>query len=184
MCPRKSLQTRHAILQAAYHLVQTEGIAHLTLDAVAKNAGVSKGGLLYHFPSKEALIKGMIDYVLSQFENELNKEVAEMGERPGKWTRAFVRATFKEIEEGSPMSLGIFTAVATHPQLLEPIQSYYRKWQQRIEDDGLDPALASLIRFAADGIWLAHFINLAPPNPEQRKQILERLIHLIEEETS
>ena len=40
--------------------MQCKGVAKLTLEAVAKEAGVSKGGLLYHFSNKEALIEGMI----------------------------------------------------------------------------------------------------------------------------
>lgn len=48
---------RTTILQVACRLVRKLGASHLTLDAVAKEAGVSKGGLLYHFPTKEALIQ-------------------------------------------------------------------------------------------------------------------------------
>ena len=45
---------------ATSQIVQCKGVAKLTLEAVAKEAGVSKGGLLYHFSNKEALIEGMI----------------------------------------------------------------------------------------------------------------------------
>ena len=49
------------LLDAAERLVSEVGAGHLTLEAVARAAGVSKGGLLYHFPSKEALLQAMID---------------------------------------------------------------------------------------------------------------------------
>ncbi|MCR2379329.1 TetR/AcrR family transcriptional regulator, partial [Salmonella enterica] len=52
--------TRQKILEAASQIVQCKGVAKLTLEAVAKEAGISKGGLLYHFANKEALIEGMI----------------------------------------------------------------------------------------------------------------------------
>ena len=48
---------RQAILEAAERVVTEAGAAHLTLDAVAGKAGVSKGGLLYHFPSKKRWCK-------------------------------------------------------------------------------------------------------------------------------
>ena len=51
--------TRQKILTAASQIVQCKGL-QLTLEAVAKEAGLSKGGLLYHFSNKEALIEGMI----------------------------------------------------------------------------------------------------------------------------
>ncbi|MEN9308893.1 MAG: hypothetical protein RL173_2825, partial [Fibrobacterota bacterium] len=51
--------TRDHILQATATLVLAEGPSALTLEAAAKASGISKGGLLYHFPSKEALILGL-----------------------------------------------------------------------------------------------------------------------------
>jgi AcrR family transcriptional regulator len=39
-------------------LVLTKGVNALTIDAVARTAKLSKGGVLYHFPSKESLIAG------------------------------------------------------------------------------------------------------------------------------
>ncbi|MDT2241973.1 TetR/AcrR family transcriptional regulator [Paenibacillus larvae] len=54
---------RQHILDAACRIVKELGAVHLTLDAVAKEARVSKGGLLYHFPSKEALIQEMITHM-------------------------------------------------------------------------------------------------------------------------
>jgi AcrR family transcriptional regulator len=48
--------------------VVEEGVSGMTLEAVAREAGVSKGGLLYHFPSKEALIGGMIGRLIDRFE--------------------------------------------------------------------------------------------------------------------
>ena len=48
--------TREKLLQSASQVVVEKGVDALTLAAVAKQAGVSKGGLLYHFPNKNALI--------------------------------------------------------------------------------------------------------------------------------
>src|SRR5690606_17155565 len=52
---------RQRILDAASQLVRKEGSAHLSLDAVAALAGISKGGLLYHFPNKTALLKAIVE---------------------------------------------------------------------------------------------------------------------------
>ena len=52
--------TRDALLDAADHIVASRGVARLTLEEVAREAGVSKGGLLYHFKSKDALTEAMI----------------------------------------------------------------------------------------------------------------------------
>ena len=65
------------------------GISGLTLEAVAREAGVSKGGLLYHFPSKEALISGMIGRLVEGFTEALGRELArEEVSGSGRWLRA------------------------------------------------------------------------------------------------
>ena len=53
--PRKPV-AREKLLTAFEHLVLSEGERAATLDAVAARAGVSKGGLLYHFPHRQALV--------------------------------------------------------------------------------------------------------------------------------
>ena len=48
------------VLDAAEAVVVRQGIGNLTLDAVASEAGISKGGLLHHFASKDRLIEAMV----------------------------------------------------------------------------------------------------------------------------
>ncbi|MBA4495562.1 hypothetical protein ACFO25_15490 [Paenactinomyces guangxiensis] len=120
----------------------------------------------------------MIQHELSQFERILNRELEKESDAPGKFTHAFLRATIKDIEKCNVMNKGILTAIATNPEWLKPIQAYFAAWQERIEDDGLNPVVASIIRFAADGIWYAKLTNTAPPGPEQLQQIVEKLNQL------
>lgn len=63
--------SRDRILDASERLVAQTGASHLTLDAVAQSAGVSKGGLLYHFPTKEALLEGMVERHIGAVERRM-----------------------------------------------------------------------------------------------------------------
>jgi AcrR family transcriptional regulator len=58
--------TRNAILNTAQGLIETEGLNALTLERVARDAGLSKGGLLYHFSSKEQLIEACVERLISR----------------------------------------------------------------------------------------------------------------------
>ena len=60
------------ILEAAEAIVVDEGAARLTIDAVAERSGVSKGGVLYHFPCKEALLEGMLAYHMERADTRRN----------------------------------------------------------------------------------------------------------------
>ena len=63
---------RIQLLQAAAAIVDEQGSEYLTLDAVAKKAGVSKGGLLYHFKNKFALIQGLVDHADELYRENVN----------------------------------------------------------------------------------------------------------------
>lgn len=177
----KNEHTKEQILAAAQRVVVEKGAGALTLDAVARVAGVSKGGLLYHFPSKEALVSGMIDGLCAAFEQALAEAIErEQDTRPGRWTRAYVRATFATDRDAQAVGAALLAAVANNFELVAPFRRRMAAWQAQIEQDGLDPALATAIRLAADGLWFADLGDFAAPQGEQRAQILATLIALTE----
>ena len=82
MCPLPS--SHDGILDAAQAVVLEVGAAHMTLDAVAAKARVSKGGLLYHFPTKEALLKALLKRRLRHLEEARERKCAELQEGPAR----------------------------------------------------------------------------------------------------
>jgi len=62
---RAAINSRASILDAAQRAALREGSAHLTIDAVARESGLSKGGVLYHFPAKEALLEAMVERLVA-----------------------------------------------------------------------------------------------------------------------
>jgi AcrR family transcriptional regulator len=178
-------ETRRAILNSAARVIRADGVAGLTLEAAAREAGVSKGGLLYHFPSKDALIVGMMADVLDRFEQEVERAAAADPEGgPGRWLRAFVRVTFTPAPDEVDMTAGLLAAVAADPALLEPVRAAFDRWQRRAEQDGLDPALATVIRLAADGVWFADLLDVAPLTGARRERALAALLDLTRAGTS
>jgi AcrR family transcriptional regulator len=176
---KQESSTRDAILRATGRVVAEEGVSGLTLDAVAREAGVSKGGLLYHFPSKDALIRGMIRRLIEGFTGVIERE--EGGPGGGRWVRAYARASFVEDRQLLDVSAGLLAAVANDPSLLDPLRSSYEGWQRRAERDGIDPAVATLVRLAADGLFFAEVFGFAPPEGRLRERVLETLLRLTKE---
>ena len=64
--------TRAKLLEAASAVIRRDGAQGLTLDAVAAEAGVSKGGLLYHFASKRDLLDGLVERWLDEFQEDID----------------------------------------------------------------------------------------------------------------
>ena len=65
------LKSKEKILNAAEARLLAHGPSGLVLDAIAADAGISKGGLLHHFRTKEALVAGLCDRMLARFDEEL-----------------------------------------------------------------------------------------------------------------
>ena len=178
--------TRDRLLQAACHVIQTQGVERLTLDAVAKEAQVSKGGLLYHFASKEALVMGVIQYLMDDFDAAIAHELAQDNgtDSPGRWLRAYVKATFNYNSVPTALISNLLSAVTLNPELLKPVQNQYDAWQQHLQASGLDPVRANLVRLAADGLGTSELFGMAMPDEPLRQQLLAMLLAMIQEAES
>jgi AcrR family transcriptional regulator len=172
--------TKQRLVETANRIVQRDGAARLTLDAVAEEAGVSKGGVLYHFPSKDALIRAMLDLLLGGYDEELDETPAEPRncDTPGGWLRGYIEASIHVDKDERDLKAALLAAAAVDPDLLDPMRERYRAWQMRAELDGIDPALATLLRLAADGLWVADLLDLAPPSDDLRARVVERMLEL------
>jgi AcrR family transcriptional regulator len=172
--------TRRGVLDAAAELVESEGVARLTLDAVAERAGLSKGGILHHFATKDSLVSAMIEDLVGQFERDLTRHMrGEHG--PGSFARAFLRACLDAdgvLTRTIRLSAGIVAALAINSNLLAPLRRRYAVWHRRLADDGIDPAIAELVRSAADGLWLSQVFELGTPSAALRKRLFAKLIEL------
>lgn len=65
---RKPTITCEGLIELAEEIVRGEGAAGLTIDALAKRAGISKGGVQYSFSSKDDLIRALIERWTHQFD--------------------------------------------------------------------------------------------------------------------
>ena len=172
--------TRNVILDAAETVVATMGVANLTFEEVARVANVSKGGVLYHFPSKEALTEAMIERFIGRFDTAVAEAAESDNVLIGRNIRAYVRATMGE----PPLTGELFdrangaitAALANYPERLEPVRQQSARSQTMIEDGTLDPTFATIVRLAIDGMWLAENFNLMRFDPKLKAAVGERLI--------
>jgi AcrR family transcriptional regulator len=170
--------TRQRILNTACALVVRDGYANLTLDAVARDAAVSKGGLLYHFPSKRALLEGMVEERCKQFETEVHKHL-ERETGAGRWLRAIVRASCSPRPIALQEGAAIFAVLANDPDLMALVRKYRDRFQHEIDQDGVDSDSATLIRLAVDGLCFNELLGAGfAPTPKQRERIATQLLKL------
>ncbi|MDB9524791.1 TetR/AcrR family transcriptional regulator [Oscillatoria sp. CS-180] len=180
---KSSADTRVRLLCAASEVAINEGVEALTLSAVAQHAGTSKGGLLYHFPTKDALLTGMVEQLVQDFETALQTafDQDDAPGTPGQWLRAYIRATLQFNKKSLALIICLSSVVTASPELLEAAKSYEQRWQLKLKDDGIDLTKASIIQLAVDGLWFSEVFHFGTPDEALLNQIIKTLINMARE---
>ncbi len=178
--------SREAILDAAEAVVLAAGAAHLTLDAVAERAKVSKGGLLYNFPSKDALLQAMIDRQVRRIEAQRLRAMETLPPQPGRELKACVlMAADPGLHGERRLGCATLAATANDPQALEPVRAANRRRLDWIAEGsaaaGLPFARSAVIALAVDGLCLLEIVQLSPFDAVERESIIADLLRLVDE---
>ena len=177
MSKKTPIQTKENLLRAAAKLITAHGANHLTLERVALEANVSKGGLLHHFPTKLELLRGLVEQLARSFEDDINRQLeTEPIGRAGRWARAYIRATFQPAPEEASLTNALAQIINTQPELVEPIKKSFEFAAIQILSDGLSAPRATAIRMACDGLWFAETSGMSDLTPELRTAMQEELI--------
>jgi AcrR family transcriptional regulator len=179
---RHKRDSRELILQAAEDIVAKRGPAHLTLETAANEAKVSKGGLFYHFRSKEALLEAMIlrstELLLSE---QMKVEESLNGERNGKM-KANIIGTLRHLEGQRPVLTAVIAAIASDPKLVEPMRdSIRREFQDLSQGLTLQTEDITILFLASQGLLLLELLNLSFLTPGQIRKVTQRMLRMVEE---
>lgn len=169
-------QVRRALLDCAATLAVEGGLSAVTLQAVAAAAGVTKGGLLHHFASKQILVEAVFADLLAELGRELDGYMAADVEAYGRFTRAYVRAAFADHELGlrSPWA-ALSVSLIAEPAL----RQLWSDWLEARLSDNLvtdGTPMLEIVRLAADGVWLA---DLLQPDIGPRRDLTGLRSHLL-----
>ncbi|ADB17758.1 transcriptional regulator, TetR family [Pirellula staleyi DSM 6068] len=163
---------RDLICEAAIRTAGRDGLLAMTLDNVAKEAGISKGGVMYHFPTKDDLVRGMLEYFGTQGEQMLMQRIADDPNPGMRWARAFISCMFPTPDDpahNSPtfspeliekMMLTTVAAAVNAPEMLDPLRELGKRLKSRLMQDPKDGLEQLLVWLAVDGLLLWQFIGL------------------------
>lgn len=167
-------ETKRKIFEASRKILQEKGVLGLTLAEAASVAGVSKGGLLYHFGTKSELLAGLLHFEATTFEQAVT-EAAEEDKEPGAWTRAYIIASSEQALQGRSLS-AVIGSLLLEPSLLPVYASHTARWAELLNRDQLPERTTRLIRFAVEGLWFDEVCGLQPLEPKQRAEFLDELL--------
>lgn len=164
--------TRERILRAADAIATESGAATVSLDAVAARAGISKGGLLYHFPTKAALLRALVEDYLERIEALLD-DGGEAG-RPNALIVTLLEHFLAEWSQQAPAG-GLLAALSEDPMILAPVAAFQARVLARLRANASDPLLAELIFYAMQGWRSGRLLGMHAPSDAELAGLIATL---------
>lgn len=180
--PRPPL-ARERVLDAYESILIADGERAATLDAVAAAAGVSKGGLLYHFGSKDELAAGLAARLAALTDQDLER----MREASDGAVAYYIRTSVME-DDALDRALIATTRLAQggSPAASAALRDVRRRWADEIRPHVRDETALDLVMLLSDGLYFNN--SLSEPNDERGADgsfvptgaALARLIQLVQ----
>lgn len=163
-CTLEYMSAREKILDAYERVLVENGERAATLEAIAKAAGVSKGGLLYHFKDKRALASGL----LQRLETLAEQDAVLMSQDPAGATDYYVRTS---VWQDSPLDRTIISVTRLgndfQPAVNTAMKRVQDRWLSLLEDEVKDPHVARAILLIGDGLYYNAVLSQAGDSSEK-----------------
>lgn len=172
---------RDIILDAAEAVVEREGARRLTIDAVVRQSGYSKGGVLYNFPSKQALIEGMVVRMIEAARADYARTLDEAVKAGEPLMPALVKASFCRREKSERLSMGLLAAVAEQPELLDPVRDFLTELRAIFIANAPDADAARVAFYALDGLHFNAMFGLCALDDPERNGLEACIMNLVSE---
>ncbi|WBT08360.1 TetR family transcriptional regulator [Corynebacterium sp. SCR221107] len=168
---------KEQLLTTAIEIVDKHGLEALTYESLAEASGLSKSGLIYHFPSRYALLMDINRFLATQWRNRL---VATAG----------ADADSLDDDQRAAATLAVCSANATRADLLfaldaSRVPEYNAVWDEVLSAWQLPRALILsdprryLIHLIGDGLWVHDHINGFSLSDDERRALVDAALELL-----
>jgi AcrR family transcriptional regulator len=163
------------ILDAAEAVILESGGRSFTLDAVAARAGISKGGLVYSFATKDDLVHAALEREMARFREAVRRRVrggpTEPVE-PVELVLAHIEEALDEDDVSTQKAAFLVTALVHAPDMLEPVRRYYRVLLDPLRSEGGDMHEVRHALLAVEGIFLLRGLGFVEVSADEQKSVL------------
>ncbi|MDX7986144.1 TetR/AcrR family transcriptional regulator [Xenorhabdus sp. 12] len=175
---RRKTIDREVLLDAAEQIVTTQGAAALTIDAVAKAVGITKGGVQYNFGTKDALIDAMFERWGESYDQQFQKIA---GENPNPLTamHAHVEATRQSDAASTAKAAGLMAALLQTPERLKSTKAWYQERMAGLDMATVEGRQARLAFLATEGAFILRFFGLMEMNEDEWEGIFDDISTLM-----
>jgi AcrR family transcriptional regulator len=144
---------------------------------------VSKGGLLYHFPSKESLLGALAKRYVASMTDCVEQAKSGTGETEGRDLKACIVGILAQQPRAKIAGMGaaLFAAAANDLTLLEVIRERIAQNTRQIESSNVDFARAAIVALAIDGLMMRESLRISCFTEEQRERVVQQLLQIADE---
>ncbi|VWD03500.1 TetR family transcriptional regulator [Burkholderia lata] len=175
--PTRSERTRTAAIQAALAILERDGPGKLTFDAISRECGISKGGLMHQFRTKGDVLNALMEHQQDYYQRFQREYLAARDPGEAQPTLSAQIATMREVIDQQPSAaLAIMAALVEDPAPLQQVQDIDGENAKRIAAESGDPDLALLRWKAAWGLALSAMFGLCPLSADERARLFDRLL--------
>lgn len=170
------MEAKELILKTSVELAAEGGVKELTIDKVASKAGMSKGGVFYHYKTKDDLLYGMVNYIIDQFESESHRLV----DQGMDCARASVLGAFTDSIDQKERIMAMIATMAHDPSIMAKTKYRYQEWIDQIQLSGCTRDTALLIVTAIDGFFISTAFGMSSDPQGERPILRDRLLSLLD----
>jgi len=167
------------ILDAIVDLIEEGGIKAITYDAVSEKTNITRGGLLYHFPSREDLVFGVHQHICDRWAATMagsgtaSPDTVDIHDK----TLAYVKGA----SSANRVEMILLLESAMDEAVQGLWQSVINDWAPPFPDPDDDEAMdLFLVRLAADGLWVSEALSSKPLPKALKKGVMRRLEQMVE----
>jgi AcrR family transcriptional regulator len=178
---RKRVIDQEEILDAAEAVVVRDGAAHLTLDAVAEQAGISKASVIYDYKSKQALIQAVIERRVANDTALIEELTDSLGDVPSAVIRGRILASSTPpLDDARAVAVNLCAALAQDAELRSGIQKEQANNIASILATSESPRGALLAYLALEGLKILEYLDLHTWPAKERGRILREINWLVD----
>jgi len=172
---------RERILDAAERIVLRRGAVHMTMDAIAAQAGVSKGGLIYHFPSQHALLRALLQRFVERVNERRLRILRRLPPKPTRSLRAYLLAWLGMGRREQRSAAALLATSTREPELVAAVRQRHQKVWAELLAGIPQPERAMILALAVEGMWMSELLGVSPLTVRQRTRLRAALLRLAEE---
>lgn len=175
---------RNKILDAAERVILRDGLNGVSVDAVLRKAGISKGGFFHHFASKGALLAAVTERLAAAVGGQIALATKDDPRPHGRSLRAQIGAAFDmpaaERKRLRTLVLALISAAMESPPVAASARAANEEAIAQALADGVDAGTALVIQFALDGFFLAESLGTTKLGAARKAAFRSALLALVE----